>query len=251
MKVLLVDIETAPMRVYSWGLFKQDIHIDQIEEPGYTMCWAAKWYGKSHMMFASLYSDTKEQMLEKIYNLLDEADVVIHYNGTKFDLPILNQEFLSVGFGPPSPVINIDLLSTARRRFRLPSNKLSYVARHLGLKDKVRHRGMELWRDCMNGDKKAWVEMRRYNKRDVELLEEVYEKLKPWVPNHPNHALFNDSLERICPNCGGTHLQKRGLYYTKTLTYQRYHCQECGGWSRSRTTNTDVNKRRNVLVGVS
>lgn len=250
MKILLLDIETALHRVYSWGLFKQDIGLNQIEEPGYTLSWAAKWYGEKEIMFSSIYHDTWPTMIERIYKLIDEADAVIHYNGTKFDMPILNQEFIAAGYNPPSPVINIDLLHTARRRFRLASNKLDYVAGFLGLRGKVKHKGMDLWRDCMARSEKAWSIMKRYNIRDVKLLEEVYNKLRSWIPNHPNHGLFISTDTPVCSHCGSKHLQKRGRYYTKTLAYQRFQCQKCGAWHRSRLSDLSLEKRRAIVVGV-
>ena len=250
MKILLLDIETAPNKVYVWGLWNQNVSLNQIVEAGYTMCWAAKWVGGKEMMFASLHEDGERKMLEKIYSLIEEADAVIHYNGSRFDMPTLNQEFLRMGWSPPAPYINIDLLSTARRRFRLLSNKLNYVAQYLGLGSKVEHKGMELWTKCMDGDDKSWRLMERYNKQDVKLLEKVYNILLSWIPNHPNHALFNNNIDTVCPNCGGKHLNKRGFYYTKTLSYQRYRCKDCGTWSRARTNNMDAEKRKNVLVGV-
>jgi DNA polymerase III epsilon subunit-like protein len=249
--ILLLDIETAPNKVYTWGLYNQNVAINQIEEPGYTLCWAAKWYKSKDMMFSSIHRDGKKKMVKTIHKLIDEADAVIHYNGTRFDIPTLNQEFLSEGLTPPASPIEIDLLRTARRRFRLPSNKLSYVAGYLNLGEKVKHKGMELWRDCMAGDDNAWKIMEKYNKQDVTLLEDIYERLLPWVPNHPNHALFNPSFDSVCPNCGSNHLHKRGYYHTKTLSYQKFQCQNCGAWSRERLTALEADKRRAILVGVA
>lgn len=250
MKVLLIDIETAPNKVYTWGLFNQNVSIDQIVEPGYTLCWAAKWLDSKEIMFSSVYGDGPELMIDKVYQLLDEADIVVHYNGTKFDIPTLNKEFLLYSMWPPSPVLEIDLLKTARKRFRLASNKLSYVARTLGLGDKVKHKGMALWNECMEGDPEAWETMKRYNKQDVVLLQDVYGRLLPWIPNHPNHAHFVSPDAPVCPNCGSYHVQKRGTYYTKTMKYQRYHCQNCGAWSRGRTTTSEKKDKQNTLVGV-
>jgi DNA polymerase elongation subunit (family B)/predicted RNA-binding Zn-ribbon protein involved in translation (DUF1610 family) len=250
MKILLADIETAPNRVYAWGLFNQNISIDQIEEPGYTLCWAAKWLGEKDIKFSSIHERSKKDMLSEIYYLMDEADAIVHYNGTRFDIPTLNQEFLFMGWAPPAPSTNVDLYHTAKRRFRLPSNKLNYVARTLGLGEKTKHKGMELWRDCMAGDDKSWKIMKEYNKNDVVLLEKVYEKLLPWVPNHINHGVFSDGEAMICPNCGSKHVQKRGHYYTNTLAYQRYQCQNCGAWSRSRLNDVPKEKRAVILKGV-
>ncbi|KKK59389.1 hypothetical protein LCGC14_3034900, partial [marine sediment metagenome] len=139
-------------------------------------------------------------------------------------------------------------LKTARKQFRLPSNKLSYVAHYLKLGEKPSSSNMELWKSCMNGEAKAWKEMKKYNINDVILTEKVYDKLLPWISNHPNHALFNKVNAIVCPTCGSQHLQRRGITRTKTMSYQRYHCQNCGAWSRDRLANREDNE--NTLVGL-
>ena len=247
----MLDIETSPNKVYVWGLFKQNIALSQIEEPGQTLCWAAKWLGSRDTMFASLHADGKEPMLEAIYDLLEMSDVVTHYNGMKFDIPTLNQEFVSQGWGPPAPFIQIDLLRVVRKQFRLTSNKLDYVAQYLGLGAKTQHKGMALWRECMAGDDKAWEVMERYNKQDVALLEKLYERLRPWIPNHPNFGLFAADGKRHCPNCGGVKLVKRGSYYTAVLRYQRYRCSGCGAWSKDRFNDMSLDDRKNIVKGVT
>lgn len=248
MKILLLDIETAPHRVYAWGLWDQNISINQIEEPGYTICWAAQWYGEDNIMFSNIPKDGSKKMIEKIHKLIDQADAVVHYNGTRFDMPILNQEFITHGFLPPSPYKQIDLLKTARRQFKLPSNKLDYVARHLNIEGKMEHKGMELWRGCLNNDKQSWKEMQEYNIQDIVVLRNVYDKLRPWVIGHPNHNLYEHSNERICPNCGGAHLHSRGTSKTSTMIYNRFQCQTCGSWSRERTNIVPKDKKETILV---
>ncbi|NIV35232.1 MAG: hypothetical protein GWN58_38990, partial [Anaerolineae bacterium] len=57
----------------------------------------------------SLLEWDMEGMLEGAWELLDEADAVVHYNGKKFDIPTLNREFVKYGFTPPSPYKQIDL----------------------------------------------------------------------------------------------------------------------------------------------
>ena len=203
------------------------------------------------MLFASLRSHGPKGMLVEVHAQISEADVVVHYNGTKFDMPWLNQSFQEAGIKPPSPVIELDLLKTARKRFRLPSNKLEYVARFLKVGKKYAHPGMGMWIGCMDGDESSWLLMESYNKQDVLLLEKVYHKLLPWIHNHPNSGLFEAGYARVCPNCGSFNLQRRGLSYTKTMTYQRYHCQNCGSWSRSRMNNTPKGKKENILVTVT
>jgi hypothetical protein len=170
-------------------------------------------------------------MLKRIHKLLDEADVVVTHNGIKFDLPTLNKEFLLKGFAPPSPYKQVDTLLACRKLYRFPSNKLDYVAQSLGLGNKVKHSGFDLWVKCMGGDREAWKEMEEYNRQDVILLESVYKKILPWMPNHPNRSAHDS--DPCCPNCGSHSYQKRGTQLTKIQRYVRYQCKECGHWFRS------------------
>lgn len=228
MKILLLDIESAPLTVFTWGLFNQNISIDKIAKSGYILCWAAKWLGDKKVIYSGLDVDSRASMLKKMHKLLNEADAVITYNGNRYDLPTLNREFLKSGMKPPAPYKKIDLLNTARRHFRFESNKLDYVAQQLGVGSKVKHKGMQLWLDCMNKDPAAWKIMQKYNKQDVVLLEKVYEKMRPWVSNHPSHGAHNDSV--VCPTCGSAHFQKRGIHVSSMGQYQRYQCNKCGHW---------------------
>lgn len=248
MKILLLDIETAPNKAYVWGLWDQNIYLDQIEEPGYVLCWAAKWLGDKKIMFNSLHDSSSEDMINEVHTLVDEADVVIHYYGTRFDMPTLNQEFLFWGLNPPSPYKQIDLLKTVKAKFRLPSNKLDYVAQYFKLGAKLPHKGMRLWRGCMAMDPKAWKIMERYNKQDVVLLEKLYDILLPWISNHPNTGLYVDTDIPVCNHCGSTHLQKRGTYHTATMSYQRYQCQGCGSWLKERTSSLSKEKKASILT---
>ena len=231
MKILLLDIETSPNTAHVWGLYNQNVSLNQLMESSYVMCWAAKWLDNKEIHFSSMMETSHKKMIKEIYKLLDEADAVIHYNGTKFDIPTLNKEFLLLGLTPPAPYKEIDLLRTSRSKFKFPSNKLDYVAQALGLGEKVKHIGHELWIKCMNKDKQAWDMMKKYNIQDVVLLEKVYGKMLAWIKTHPNHNGFADGV--VCPNCGGKSLQKRGFACNTNTVYQRLRCNDCGKWSRS------------------
>jgi rubredoxin len=232
MRTLFLDIETAPNLVTVWGLWNQNVAINQILDSGYTLCWSAKWRGEDDILFDSQYRNGTKKMLKNVHKLLDEADAVVHYNGTKFDIPTLNKEFLLNDLSPPAPYKQIDLLRTARGQFRFPSNKLDYICQELGLGNKIKHRGHELWLGCMNGDPQSWQEMEEYNVQDVVLLEKLYNRLVPWIKSHPNYNLYTEGT--CCPNCGSKHFQKRGYYHSNVSTFQRYKCKKCGAWFRSR-----------------
>jgi hypothetical protein len=233
-KILLLDIETAPNTVFTWGLFNQYVGLEQIIKPGYTLSWAAKWLGESEVMFESIASTSPKKMIQRIHKLIDQADAVVHYNGSKFDMPVLNKEFLLHKLPPPSPVQQIDLLRTVRKQFRLSSNKLDFVAQSLGLGSKESHKGFSLWVGCMNKDKESWEIMERYNKQDVVLLESLYNHLLPWIKSHPNMSVFHRT--ECCPHCSSKDYQKRGIQLTRLGEYQRYRCNKCNTWFRSNHT---------------
>lgn len=233
-RTLVIDIETAPNTVHVWGLFKQNVGINQILETGRVMCFAAKWLGEKKIIFSSEYHDGHVDTILKAHKLLTEADAVLTFNGDAFDLPTLNREFLKYKLAPPAPYAKIDLLRVAKRRFRFVSNKMDHLAAELGLERKLSHSGHDLWTRCMDGDKSAWKEMREYNIQDVAVLEQLYERMLPWIDTHPNLGLYVDHDDPVCTNCGSDDLQKRGTQHNKTLSYQRYQCNDCGTWLRSR-----------------
>lgn len=232
MKILLLDIETAPNTAHVWGLWEQNVGLNQLLESSYVLCWAAKWYDDPTVTFASIHRNTRKQMLRGIHKLLSEADVVVHFNGTKFDIPTLNKEFLLADLRPPAPFQQVDLLKVVRSRFKFPSNRLDYVASQLKVGKKTKLEGHELWIKCMNGDPDAWAEMEKYNINDVVIMEKVYDKLKPWIKGHANHSLYSGAGVS-CPNCGSGRYHRRGYAYTSSAKYVRCQCTECGNWFRT------------------
>lgn len=252
MKHLLLDIETSPNVAHVWSLWNANVSLVQLRESSYMMSWAAKWYGDRKVDFASIHHDGRDDMLARIHELMSDADVITHYNGLKFDIPNLNKEFVTAGMHPPAPSKHIDLYQVVRKRFRFPSNKLEYVAGALGLEGKVKHAGHQLWVRCLAGDDKAWAEMRRYNKRDVTLLEQVYDKLLPWIENHPHRAFFDPDAG--CPSCGASAIYgvRQGFAYLVSGIYQRFQCKAprpqstggvCGSWYRGKRAIDSVETR--------
>ena len=160
--------------------------------------------------------------------------MVIAHNGQAFDVKRSMERFLYHGLGNPSDFSQVDTLSTARKYFKMGSNKLDRIGRHLGIGRKLKHTGIDLWFDCMDGDPKAWRMMIRYNKQDVQLLEDVYLKLRPFMKNHPNVNVLDNRTE-ACPICGSKKLQRRGFSYTRVSKKQRYQCNDCHGWSTGKT----------------
>lgn len=234
MKILHLDIENAPHNADVWSLWNDNIPLAMLRESGYTMCFAARWEGQKKTHFRSVHHHGTDAMLDHAWSLMDEADAIVTYNGTRHDIPILHKEFVLHGMPPPSKHKDIDLLKTVKKQFRFPSNKLEYVANALGVGMKHKHEGYSLWAKCMAGVPSAWKEMKEYNITDIDIMQDVYHALLPWIDNHPNQGLYVDPTEPTCRNCGSTKLIKNGHDYTFTMKYQRYRCSSCGKNLRAR-----------------
>lgn len=236
MKVLILDIETSPIDAYTWGIWQQNIAISQIKDPTRVLAVGYKWERDKTPTVVSERTHEHDAMIEAAYEVVDEADAIVHYNGTQFDMKHLNREFMLEGYVPPASYKNIDLLRIVKQQFKFPSNKLEYVASALGIGSKLSNPGMQMWIDCLDGDEKAWKMMEKYCAQDVALTQALYDLLQGWIPRHPNRALYvQDQENPICPNCGSTHIVLNGVERpARVNAYQRYRCQDCGAPSRGR-----------------
>lgn len=234
-RILTLDIEWRPMQVYSWGLWQQNHSIDQIIDDGGMLSFAAKWAGERDTVFHADWTDGgHDGMVEAAHVLLSEADVLVTYNGDKYDIKKLNQEFMLAKMHPPRPFKSIDLLKTNKARFDLPSRKLDYLAQRVGVGKKTQHTGFQLWLDCMAGVEKAHRLMEKYNRQDVKITEKAYLRLLPWLTNSPHLAMYTGH-EYSCPYCGKKGLNREGVTHTLVQSYWLNQCPNCGGWSRSTT----------------
>jgi len=242
MKGLVLDVETSYVEAAVWSLWDNGIPLDRLLGPKRMICWAAKWIGKKGVIFRR---EGEKDYLTALHKLLEEADFIVTYNGKKFDIKHINKAFLLAGVMPPAPCHHVDVLQTMKQKFAFDSNKLQHISEQLGIGSKEKHEGFQLWAKCMQGDEKAWATMKRYNCKDVTLLEDLYQKVKGWIKNHPSHGL--DSTKQVCSNCGHTKLQSRGYATTKTARYKRMQCQACGTWHRTRHNEVDP---KNILISL-
>jgi len=230
-KILTLDIEWRPMLSYHWGLWDQNISMTQIVDDGGLLCFAAKWLGSDEVAFYGEFTDGHDKIVREAHRLLSEADILVTYNGDRYDIRRLNQEFMFAGMAPPRPYKSIDLIRTNKNRFDLPSRKLDYIAQRTGVGAKVDNGGFQLWIDCMNGDPEAWKLMEEYNRQDVIVTEGTYLRLLPWLTNSPHIGMFSAKGD-VCPYCGSSEIATDGMAHTNVQSYVMYNCRSCGGWSR-------------------
>lgn len=236
-KILLFDIETMANLAWVWG--KYDQNVIKFEQEWYMLTFAYKWFGDKKAKALTLpdfklyKKDSKSdlELSKALWNLLDEADIVVGHNSDKFDLKKANARFIHHDLAPPTPYKSIDTLKIARRYFKFNSNKLDDLGENLEIGRKLPHTGFSLWYGAaVEGNKKDWKMMADYNAQDVDLLEDLYIKVRPWITTHPNLNLLEGTIH-TCPNCASIELHRKGYYMTRVTKRARYQCQDCGAWS--------------------
>jgi hypothetical protein len=256
-KILIFDIETSPLKAYVWQtqVWNSNVSEGQVLSEWFMLCWSAKWLFDDKIMSDRLTgrearNEDDNRIVKNLWNLLNEADIVVAHNGDRFDVPNMNTRFIVNHLPPTRPYQTIDTVSIARRQFGFTHNNLNALARVFGFKVKL-ETNFELWKRCVDGEDSALQRMEQYNRHDVALLEEIYMKIRPWIHSHPNIGLYTESTEPVCSNCGSNVLKKTDkFYFTMTGKYELYTC-ECGAYIRVRTSALSKEKRKNLLVGVA
>jgi hypothetical protein len=246
-KTLIVDIERLPgrARVQHRGLTIEGdfwdlsgwkhtigyrIHPDNVLEWPTTICFAAAWYGSSKPIFHAAWEDGgADRMYEAAFELYDQADIAITYNGVGFDNKHLTSGWTERRMGRPSKWHDIDLLKVARASQGWESKTLDSVCKRLGIDAKNDKYQVEVARAAMAGGVTAQRKLRRYNRNDVAITGAVYEALLPYVKSHP-HVAPSLGLERpTCPRCGSTDVARTGSYSPGVYNYAAYKCNVCSG----------------------
>lgn len=243
MKILFYDLEVSRSIVEGYGN-KWDFKPVKLIRPQELMCVSYKWYGDKSVTWVSRHDfKTMEDFVNHIRNLFDEAHVLVAHNARKFDNRMSNRYFIKNGAQPPSPSFTVDTLQVARSKFKFESNSLNDLCEFLdiGKKENITYADLETDFMTDNPKRETLRLMKKYNNKDVELLEKLFEKLRPWISNFPSVSRLADSAE-CCPRCGmEDSLQRRGFAYTMTSKYRRYQCQKCFGWTRRRIAENQIN----------
>jgi hypothetical protein len=255
-KILLLDIETLPAETLVWGLYKQVIPTENLIKDWSIVGWSAKWLGTSKVMSEILTPEeainrNDKRILENLWLLMDDAQILIGHNCIKFDIRKTNARFLQHDFAPPKPYKVVDTYTETRKNFAFVSNKLDYLNSMLGLTRKIKTE-YGLWRRCLGMDgadaNKALSEMEKYNRQDIIALEDLYLILRPWIKGHPNLAIYMDIEDSICPNCGDTNLIEDGNYFTPSGRYKAFRCEGCGAIGRSKTNELTKEQRKSMIL---
>lgn len=257
-KVLFIDIETAPLLSYCYGMFQQNIGLNQIHKDWYMLSYAAKWANSDKIIYNdksdSWNTEDDSMLLEEVWELLDQADIVIGHNMRKFDHKKINARFMHNDMKPPRPYRIVDTLEMAKRAFGFTSNKLAYLTDKLcKTYKKLDHGafpGFEMWKQCMLGNQDAWEANFQYNSYDVLSLQELYEKLRPWDNKHPNINTYYSDVAVRC-TCGSEDLKHSGYWHTNLSKFDLFRCQSCGSNIRGRVNLLSKDKRQSLNANIA
>ncbi len=223
------DIETSPNVVLSWRTgYKLSIPPDNIIQEKAIICICWKWEGHKRVFSLTWDKGNDEAMVRKFMLVAAEADELVAHNGDNFDLKWFNTQCLQYGIQPLPEPKTIDTLKIARRRFKLNSNKLDYLAQLLLGKGK-HNVPFETWKKIvLENDPKALVEMVEYCKEDVRILEEVYEKISPFHDVQTHAGVFMGRPKYTCAKCGSYNTRRKKRRVTAKGTEQHSMvCKDC------------------------
>ncbi|MGH1510383.1 ribonuclease H-like domain-containing protein [Ralstonia solanacearum] len=258
-RILFLDIETAPLLGYVWGLWNNNLGLNQVAKEWCILSYCAKWSGQRTYTYEDTFKqrnrEDDKRLVRSLWKLLDQADIVVAQNGIKFDVRKIQARFILLGMPPPSPFRVVDTMIEARKHFGFTSNKLEWLTAKLCTKHKKKRHakfpGFELWKEFLAGNPAAQKEMEEYNIEDTLSLEELYTVLRPWMQGHPNVGNYDDSEDEgavKCPACGSHNVIRNGKRYTQVGQYARYQCRDCKHWSRGRLMTNTKAQRENLLV---
>lgn len=205
-----------------------DAKIIRYKRYSHVLSVAWKWRGqkKVHVISQDQYKSYDEDpycdksLLEDFREVLEEADIIIAHNNN-FDVKSLRARMIHQGIEPFGKKVELCTLKMARRDFKFPSNKLSELARFLDLDAKL-ETSSGLWYKILEEcEPKHWAEMRRYNKVDVDVLEQLFESISPWSKQVTTYG--------GCPNCGCSEFSKHGWAWPTAAGWQyaRRKCVQC------------------------
>jgi uncharacterized protein YprB with RNaseH-like and TPR domain len=181
---------------------------------------------------------TDKYLVEEFYKVLTGPEVGMWstWYGMGFDVPMFNTRLLEFGLPPLPKMPHCDSWRIARKKLKLHNNRLASVSAFLGIEEKTPLK-LSVWRDAGMGHKPSIKYVIEHCLQDTVVLEQAYERIKPFADAqiHPN--LANIRGVEGCPRCASLKIQRRGTEITSKVKWQRFQCTSCGAWFRGGFAN--------------
>lgn len=234
-----MDVEVSPNIGFFWQSGHQiSVGYDSIIKERAIICICYKWEGKPkvyHLTWDKNQNDKK--MIQDFIKVADSADEIVGHNGDRFDIKWIRTQALKHGISWTPYINTIDTLKIARNSFKFNSNRLDYLGKALLNRGKT-ETGYDLWKDiCLKNCKKSMAKMVKYCKNDVVLLEQVFEKFRPFIKPKLSYSTDRGN----CPECDSSNMNiNRTVFLPSGNKKVQFLCKDCGSYH----TKTIIEKKK-------
>lgn len=176
---------------YRIGYF--DIEVDNLKADfGTVLSWAIKEKGGGTAYDVITREDIfenpaspDERITKSFVEEMYKYQIIVGYYSTKMDLPYMRTKALRYRLDFPSygDVYHWDIYYTVRNKLQLSRNSLDNACDYLGIEGKT-PLDKNIWRVAKYGDPDALKEVLIHNIGDVEILEELHDRLdftRKWI----------------------------------------------------------------------
>ena len=258
LKYLYWDLETSYMQGYFFDIWNINIAMSQVTKQSHLLSASWAMNDEEPVGVRLTPEDVKTgndlEVVVKLIEAINSCDVVVTFNGKKFDVKKLNTRALYWGLPPVVIPRHVDLMQDAKRLFKFPSNSMQNISQYLGEDGKIATGGSRLWQRCAEHENydacdSALQEMLNYNLQDIVATRDLHKRFMGWSKNTPNIATITkqvqernlkEDTELLCVHCGSDDVSKimvdgvakKG--YTSVSSFDLYRCGEsnCRGVSR-------------------
>lgn len=230
-KRLFFDIEvSANIGLFWQSGFKLNIGPESIIKERAIICICYKWEDSKEIH--SLEWDSKQcdkSLLQKFVKIANEADELVGHNGDRFDLSWIRTRCLFHRIDMFPKYTTIDTLKISRSKFKFNSNKLDYIAKFLGVGQKIKT-DYGMWKEIMlNKCKVSMAKMVKYCKMDVIVLEKVYKELSKHIEAKTHFGVIFGADRGSCSECGSDKLVRcRKMVSSTGIKKIQFRCTTCG-----------------------
>lgn len=205
---------------------------------GFMLCFGYKWAGQKNPTIISIrdFPDafkkdctTDKHVVEAAKGVMDQADMVVSWYGQRYDVPFIQTRLLAHNLKPLLPVPHVDGWRIAKYQLKFNSNRLDTVQRSIPnshhSKTPIENRH---WVRAAAGHIPSIKYVEKHCRADIQVLEEVYNQLRPFAKNLPSMALLQGGGKHDCPACGSSKTRSLGRVARHKSVVQRRQCLHCG-----------------------
>jgi len=253
-RILTYDLETTLLQFWAFGTGKQVLRHHQLIE-GHSrtdiicMAWAWNDDQPAQVMGWGFEEQNSKPIMQKLDELIQEADIVIGKNNHRFDDKLVNTHRMfnnEPGVSEWSGKSD-DLEKQIRRHFKLPSYSLDYISKELGYGGKE---SMEFsdWVKIQTKHptegQERYDKMMHYCAKDVEDTRSIWNRMLPYISPKYNHSALNRG---VCKVCGSSNIIKQGRYITGKTVYRQWRCKDHNGYAGKTIESVEGDKKGDIL----